>query len=126
MLHLLELAGGADVPLHLGARAPLVNSPERAARQETQWGPISFKGAFDAGPEVRPPHGGRFAAVRPRPADAASFIIDTIERRPDEVTLVAVGPPDEPRARVPGPPGPGAPGQASRLHGRGPRACPAT
>ena len=41
---------------------------------------------------MRLPHGGRFAAVRPRPADAASFIIDTIESRPDEVTLVAVGP----------------------------------
>ena len=92
MLHLLELAGAADVPLHLGARDPLVNSPERAARHEARWGPISFKGAFDAPAEVRPPHGGRFAAVRPRPADAASFIIETIERRPGEVTLVAVGP----------------------------------
>ena len=92
MLHLLELMGAGGVPLHLGARAPLVNTPARAARHEAQWGPIAFKGAFDAGPDVRPPHGGRFAAVRPQTADAASFIIDTIERRPDEVTLVAVGP----------------------------------
>ena len=71
---------------------PSSTPPARAARQEAQWGPITFKGALDAGPDVRPPHGGRFAAVRPRPADAASFIIDTLERRPDEVTLVAVGP----------------------------------
>ena len=92
MLHLLELVGAADVPLHLGAHAPLANTPERAARQEARWGPISFKGAFDAASDVRLPHGDRFAAVRPRPADAASFIIDTIESRPDEVTLVAVGP----------------------------------
>ena len=92
MLHLLELVGAADVPLHLGARVPLVNTPERAARQEARWGPISFKGAFDEGSDVRPPHGGRFAAVRPRSADAAAFIIDAIERRPDQVTLVAVGP----------------------------------
>ncbi len=92
MLHLLELMGADGVPLHLGAPAPLVNTRARAARQEAQWGPIAFKGAFDAGPEVRPPHGGRFAAVRPRPTDAASFIIDAIERQPDEVTLVAVGP----------------------------------
>ena len=92
MLHLLELMGAGGVPLHLGARAPLVNTPTRAARQEARWGPIAFKGAFDAGPDVEPPHGGRFATVRPRPTDAASFIIDTIERRPDEVTLVAVGP----------------------------------
>lgn len=92
MLHLLELLDAGRVPLHLGARAPLVNTPARAARQEAQWGPVAFKGAFDAAPGVRPPHGGRFAAVRPRPTHAAAFIIETIERRPDEVTLVAVGP----------------------------------
>lgn len=92
MLHLLELLDAGGVPLHLGVRAPLVNTPARAARQEAQWGPVSFKGAFDAAPGVRPPHGGRFAAVRPQAAHAASFIIETIERRPDEVTLVAVGP----------------------------------
>ncbi|MCH7749299.1 MAG: nucleoside hydrolase [Acidobacteria bacterium] len=92
MLHLLELTGADDIPLFCGADAPLVNTPARAARQEAQWGPISFKGAFDAGPEVLPPHGGRFAATRPRATHAVSFIIDTIARYPDEVTLVAVGP----------------------------------
>ena len=92
MLRLLELVGASGVPLHLGAPAPLVNSPARAARHEARWGRIAFKGAFDAEPGVRPPHGGRFAAVRPCPADAASFIVDTVERRPGEVTLVAVGP----------------------------------
>ena len=93
MLHLLELAGAArEVPLYLGARAPLVNTPERAARQEARWGPISFKGAFDEGPEVQPPHGGRFAAVRPRPTEAVSYLVDTVARHPGEITLVAVGP----------------------------------
>ena len=92
MLHLLELVGATDIPLYLGAHAPLVNTPARAATQEAQWGPIAFKGAFDKGPEVLAPHGGRFAATRPRTTDAVSFIIDTIDRYPDEVTLVAVGP----------------------------------
>ncbi len=92
MLHLLELAGATAIPLYLGVDAPLVNTPARAARQEAQWGPISFKGAFDAGPEVLPPHGGRVAATRPRATHAVSFIIETIEKYPDEVTLVAVGP----------------------------------
>ena len=93
MLHLLELAGRRMSPC-TSVRAPPSSTPrnERAARHEARWGPIAFKGAFDAEPDVRPPHGGRFAAVRPRPADAASFIIDTIERRPNEITLVAVGP----------------------------------
>ena len=92
MLHLLELTGAETIPLFLGVDAPLVNTPARAARQEAQWGPISFKGAFDAGSEVRPPHGGRFAATRPQATHAVPFIIDTIEEYPDEVTLVAVGP----------------------------------
>ena len=92
LLHLLELTGATDIPLFLGADAPLINTPERAARQEAQWGPVSFKGAFDAGVEVLPPHGGRFAASRPQATHAVSFLIDTIERFPGEVTLVAVGP----------------------------------
>ena len=92
MLHLLELTGAADVPLHLGADAPLVNSADRAARWEARWGAIAFKGAFAADPGVRPPHGGRFAATRPASSDAVAFIIETIERHPDEVTLVALGP----------------------------------
>jgi inosine-uridine nucleoside N-ribohydrolase len=92
MLHLLEVTGATDTPLYLGAHAPLVNTPARAARQEATWGPISFKGAFDEGPPVRPPHGGRFATTRPRQTEAVAFITDTIERRPDEVTIVAVGP----------------------------------
>ena len=92
MLHLLELTGAADVPLHLGADAPLVNSADRAARWEARWGAIAFKGAFAAAPGVRPPHGGRFAATRPASSDAVAFIIETIERHPDEVTLVALGP----------------------------------
>ena len=92
MLHLLELTGAADVPLHLGALAPLVNTAQRAARWEAEWGPIGFKGAFAAEPGVRPPHGGRFASTRPRSSDAVAFLIETIELHPDEVTLVALGP----------------------------------
>ena len=92
MLHLLEIAGATNVPLYLGTTSPLVNSPARAARQEAEWGPISFKGAFDAGPTVVPPHGGRLPTVRPQQQDAVSFIIDTIDRYPDQITLVAMGP----------------------------------
>ena len=92
MLHLLELTGAADVPLHLGAHAPLVNTAERAARWETEWGPIAFKGAFAVASGVQPPHGGRFAATRPRSSDAVTFLIESVERYPDQVTLVALGP----------------------------------
>ena len=92
MLHLLELIGADDIPLHLGAHSPLVNSPSRAVLQEARWGPVSFKGAFDASDVLVPPHGGRFAVARPRTTGAVPFIIDTIEQYPNEVTLVAMGP----------------------------------
>ena len=92
MLHLLELIGADDIPLYLGAHSPLVNSPSRAVLQEDRWGPVSFKGAFDASDVLVPPHGGRFAVARPRTTGAVPFIIDTIEQYPNEVTLVAVGP----------------------------------
>ena len=92
LLHLLELIGVDHIPLYLGAESPLVNSPTQAARQEARWGPVSFKGAFDATDQVVPPQGGRFAAARPRTTGAVPFIIDTIQRYPHEVTLVAVGP----------------------------------
>lgn len=92
MLHLLELVGADTIPLYLGAHAPLVNSPAQAAQQEARWGRVSFKGAFDASDTVVPPHGGRFATARPAPGGAVSFIIETIDRYPNEVTLVAVGP----------------------------------
>jgi len=36
--------------------------------------------------------GGRFAATRPRSSDAVTFLIETVERHPDQVTLVALGP----------------------------------
>ena len=92
MLHLLELFGADDVPLHLGAEAPLVNTAARAAEQERRWGPISFKGAFAEGPDVAAPHGGRFATIRPHATDAVSALIEAIERAPGAMTLVAVGP----------------------------------
>ena len=92
MLHLLELCGAGEIPLHLGAEAPLVNSPERAAEQERRWGPISFKGAFDETSPVRPPHGGTFASMRPKPPDAVTALTEAINDCPGEVTVVAVGP----------------------------------
>ena len=92
MLHLLELIGADNIPLYLGAHSPLVNSPSRAVLQEARWGPVSFKGAFDASDTLVPPYGGRFAVARPRTTGAVPFIIDTIEQYPNEVTLVAMGP----------------------------------
>ena len=92
MLHLLEVTGATHLPLYLGAEAPLLNTPRLAAKQEAEFGPITFKGAFDAKPDLCPPHGGHFATVRPQTTGAVQFIINTLEHYPNEVTIVALGP----------------------------------
>jgi inosine-uridine nucleoside N-ribohydrolase len=97
MLHLLELTDNARIPLYLGAQRPLVNSPERARHQAKSLGGLSYTGAF-ALPEIRSdadreaPFGGRFSEARPRRRDAVSFLIETIEQFPGEVTILALGP----------------------------------
>ncbi len=92
MLHVMELMKRGDIPLYIGAQSPLVNSVERARRQEEQWGNIGFKGAFDSPEEIRPPLGGQFAKTRPRKENAISFLIESIENNPGEVTILAIGP----------------------------------
>ncbi len=92
LLHVLELLEVRDVPLFVGAHAPLVNSPERARIYQQQWGRIRFLGGFAETGEVQPPHGGRFAELRPQEEDAVSFLVRTIEQNPDRVTVLAIGP----------------------------------
>ncbi len=95
MLHLMELLGAAKVPLLIGAKAPLANSRERVAQMAKEW-KIGFKGALGgdapAADGLAPPFGGKFAATRPREGHAVDFIIETVERNPGQVTLLAVGP----------------------------------
>ncbi len=97
MLHLLELTGNDDIPLHIGAQRPLVNSPERARYQKESFGGLTYLGAFEkdeitSDKDLEPPFGGEFSAARPASQDAVSFIIETLDRYPGEVTFLALGP----------------------------------
>ncbi len=92
LLHVMELLEVDEVPLYIGAQAPLVNSADRARLQAALWGKISFMGAFAAAPGVKPPFGGVYAAQRPEKDTAVSFIIRTIEKYPGQVTILAIGP----------------------------------
>ncbi len=92
MLHVMELMDATDIPLYIGAQSPLVNTVERARRQEEQWGKLGFQGAFEASEDIKPPFGGQFAKTRPRKENAISFLIESIENNPGEVTILAIGP----------------------------------
>jgi purine nucleosidase len=79
-LHILNVAGRADVPVIAGAGTPLARPYTPSAD--------SVHGADGLGNLRLPP-----PATAPTPwnGDAAGFIIDTVLSRPGEVTLMAVG-----------------------------------
>jgi inosine-uridine nucleoside N-ribohydrolase len=72
-----------DVPIHIGAEAPLVHTAAIAKAADKRWGSAEFIGAFQ----------------RPMPANPAGaslrgveFLIETIDRNPGQVTVLAIGP----------------------------------
>ncbi len=75
--HLLDLAGRAELPVHVGAAAP-----RRPDRRETQAGWLSQREHLE---QIVP------ARDRPDPT-AASFLCETVLGSPGEITLVAIGP----------------------------------
>lgn len=97
MLHLLEITGNAHIPLYLGAQKPLVNTPERAQFQREHLGGLTYVGAFGekeirSEDDLEPPFGGAFSTVRAQKQDAVSFLIETFDSRPGEVSILALGP----------------------------------
>jgi inosine-uridine nucleoside N-ribohydrolase len=77
MLHILKLMRRTDVPLYFGAQAPLVHTAAMV-KKETE---IEYLGAFatDA-----PTYSG--------PTKAVDFLIETVEKSPGKVTILALGP----------------------------------
>ena len=82
-LRMLEIAGRADIPLHVGADMPLVHA--RSAFAERSYG-----NWYSNEPPPEPPGG--FARKKAEEQSAVSFIVDTVMSRPGEVTLIAIGP----------------------------------
>jgi inosine-uridine nucleoside N-ribohydrolase len=92
LLSLLESSGHGNIPLYLGADKPLKHSPEKAASFKEAYG-TGYMGAFDKKKEfLDPPFGGKLATKRPEKESAVSFLIETIRKRPGEVTVFAAGP----------------------------------
>lgn len=92
MFHILDLLKRQQIPVIVGAAQPLVNTVAMAREAERRWGVLSYMGAFAHNPlTVVPAIGAHLTGRKPR-HDAISFLISEIERRPNEMTILALGP----------------------------------
>ena len=92
IFHILGLMKRPQVPVLTGAQTPLLHTAAMAREAERRWGKLEYIGAFAQDPAaVKPPPGAKLTARRPR-RDGVAFLISEIERRPGEVTILAVGP----------------------------------
>lgn len=93
MLHLLDLLKLPQVPVYTGAETPLLHSAAMAREEARRWGKLSYTGAFAQNPqEVKPAPGFKLSVRRPHREGAVEFLIGEIERHPNEVTVLALGP----------------------------------
>lgn len=82
-LGLLEIAGRRDIPVYRGANMPLLHEKsEYATKRHGEW--------WSDEPPTPPPGG--FAARKEEAVSAAQFIVDTVNARPGQVTIMAIGP----------------------------------
>jgi inosine-uridine nucleoside N-ribohydrolase len=102
-LRLLELMGRPEIPVHMGAQEPLLNTKAEAQMRYQMFGARSlgnegYLGSFakDAPGrdvvEALPPPYNKFATIQAQPEPAADFIIRTIRANPHEVTMYCGGP----------------------------------
>jgi inosine-uridine nucleoside N-ribohydrolase len=92
MFHILDLLKRPQVPVLAGAPEPLINTAAMARESERRWGALAYMGAFAMDPlKVVPAPGAKPTLRKPR-HDAVQFLISEIERRPGEVTILALGP----------------------------------
>lgn len=83
VLRLLEIAKREDIPVYAGADMPLMHEPSEFAK-------TTYGSWWSDAPATAPPGG--FAAKKAESLGAAQYIIDTVEARPGEVTILAIGP----------------------------------
>jgi inosine-uridine nucleoside N-ribohydrolase len=82
-LRILEIAGRPDIAVYRGANMPLVHEKsEFATTRHGQWW-------SDAAPSAPP---GGFAKRKEEARSAVQYIVDAINARPGQVTIMAIGP----------------------------------
>lgn len=91
MFHILDLLK-RPMPVYSGARTPLLHTAAMAREEERRWGPLSYSGAFAQDPNaVVPAPGARLSGHQPR-SGAVEHLVAEIERHPNEMTVLALGP----------------------------------
>jgi inosine-uridine nucleoside N-ribohydrolase len=102
VLRFLEIAGNTTVPVFAGAQMPLIRTQAEMKAWEVRYGPIPWKGAWNAPKPGRNYHPDEPALVpelvegaptiRAAAENAASFLIRAVHQNPGKVTLIAAGP----------------------------------
>jgi inosine-uridine nucleoside N-ribohydrolase len=90
--HILDLLGRRNVPLFVGAEAPLLHSAAMSREAGRLWGAPEYSGAFSQDPaRVIPATGAALAGRKPRKG-AVEFLISEIEQRPGQITILEIAP----------------------------------
>jgi len=85
-----------DIPVFVGAEAPLVHTAALASAAAQKFGKQSYIGAFAVKPprsrrDLRKPYEG-FSGLTVQKQNAVDFMIETIDHSPGAVTVLALGP----------------------------------
>lgn len=92
MFHILDLLKQPQVPVFTGAETPLLHTAAMAREAERRWGKLGYMGAFAQDPAAVKPATGAKLTARIAGRGGVAFLISEIERRPGEVTVLAIGP----------------------------------
>jgi inosine-uridine nucleoside N-ribohydrolase len=100
-LRLLEMMGRTDIPVYAGAEFPILNTKEEAQLRYELYGGHRLDpwlGAFNSGVgphdkvvPLDPPYGA-LPTTKPQAQHAVQFIIDSVRKYPNEVTIYVGGP----------------------------------
>ncbi len=88
MLRVLDIMKKPGVPVTIGARAPLVHTRAMAEKENREWGPIEYRGAFTQEDKASK----HTSARRVSRKHSVDFLIDTISAAQNPVTVLAIGP----------------------------------
>jgi len=95
-LRMLELIGRTDIPVVPGAEYPLVRRKEETELWEQRHGSVTWLGAWTPRWYHPPDQLGEFPegmpTTKPSDEDAAHFLVRTVRKYPNEVTIYAGGP----------------------------------
>ena len=96
MLAHVKMMNRADIPVFVGAEAPLVHTAAIAKAAAEKFGKQAYIGAFAEPPprthdDLKKPFYG-FSGLEPQTKNAVDFIIETVERNPGRITFLEIGP----------------------------------